>query len=97
MKKERNNSSLFPGKLDTKFKLTTLRGIAKIDEFASYLDQYNLRFVEEIKGFDPDRLFYNHMISVGIILHQLIPLYLEKKKEISMTLLVRVLRKNMVI
>jgi hypothetical protein len=43
-----------------------LRGIAKIDEFASYLDQYNLRFAEEIKGFDPNHLFYNHMISIGI-------------------------------
>jgi hypothetical protein len=43
-----------------------LRGIAKIDEFASYFDQYNLKFAEEIKGFDPNHLFYNHMISVGI-------------------------------
>ena len=34
-----------------------LRGISKIDEFSSYLDQYKLIFVEEIKGFDPNGLF----------------------------------------
>jgi hypothetical protein len=43
-----------------------LRGIAKIDEFASYFDYYNLKFALEIKGFDPNHLFYNHMVSVGI-------------------------------
>jgi hypothetical protein len=25
-----------------------------------------MRFVEEIKGFDPDHLFYNHMVSFGL-------------------------------
>jgi hypothetical protein len=43
-----------------------LRGIAKIDECASYLDQYNLIFAKETKDFDPNHLFYNHMIVVRI-------------------------------
>jgi hypothetical protein len=43
-----------------------LRGIAKIDEYASHFDQYDLKFAEEIKGFDPNHLFYNHMISVEL-------------------------------
>jgi hypothetical protein len=43
-----------------------LRGISKIDEYASYFDHSNLRYAEEIKGFDPSHLFYNHLISVGL-------------------------------
>jgi len=42
-----------------------LRGITKIDEFAIQLGQYNLKFAEEIKGFDPQHLFIDHMTSVG--------------------------------
>jgi hypothetical protein len=44
-----------------------LREIPKIDEYASYFDQFNLNFVEEIKGFDPNNLFYNHMVVVRLI------------------------------
>ena len=40
--------------------------IPKIDEYASYFDQFNLNFAEEIKGFDPNNLFYNHMVEVGL-------------------------------
>jgi hypothetical protein len=43
-----------------------LRGISKIDEYASYFDHFNMRFIENIKGFDHDHLFYNHMVSVGL-------------------------------
>jgi hypothetical protein len=43
-----------------------LRGIAKIDEYASYFDHFNMRFAEEIKGFDPDHLFHNHIVSVQL-------------------------------
>jgi hypothetical protein len=43
-----------------------LRGISKIDEYASYFDQFNLKFAEEIKGFDLNHIFYNHMVLVGI-------------------------------
>jgi hypothetical protein len=43
-----------------------LKGISKIDEYASYFDQFNLKFTEEIKWFDPDHVFYNHMVSVGL-------------------------------
>jgi hypothetical protein len=42
-----------------------LRSISKIDEFAVQLDQYNLKFAEEIKGFDPNHIFIDHMTSVG--------------------------------
>jgi hypothetical protein len=35
------------------------------------LTSLNLNFVEEIKGFDPNQLFYNHMVSVGLM-HTLI-------------------------
>jgi hypothetical protein len=42
-----------------------LRGISKIDEFTIQLDQYNLKFTEEIKGFDPKHFFVDHMTSVG--------------------------------
>ena len=45
-----------------------LRGIAKIDDFASYFDQYNLKFTEEIKVFYLNHIFNNHMVSVGISL-----------------------------
>jgi hypothetical protein len=45
-----------------------LRGISKIDEYASYFDQFDMIFAEQIKGFDPDHLFYNHIISVGLSL-----------------------------
>jgi hypothetical protein len=43
-----------------------LREIPKIDEYASYFNQFNLKFAEEIKGFDPNNLFYNHMVAVGL-------------------------------
>jgi hypothetical protein len=34
-----------------------LRAIPKIDEYASYFNQFNLKFVEELKGFEPNNLF----------------------------------------
>jgi hypothetical protein len=43
-----------------------LRGISKIDEYVAYFDHSNLRYAEEIKGFDPSHIFYNHLISVGL-------------------------------
>jgi hypothetical protein len=45
-----------------------LRGISKINEYASYFNHYDLIFIEEIKGFDPNHLFYNHFLSIGLIL-----------------------------
>jgi hypothetical protein len=59
----RERSSLFHclGKLGK----SLLRGISKIDEFSTQLDQYNLKYAEEIKGFDPNNLFTDHMTYVG--------------------------------
>jgi hypothetical protein len=74
-----------------------LRGIAKIDEFASYLDQYNLRFAEEIKGFDPNHLFYNHMVSVGISPASANTLIFGEEEGDSHDPPIQILRKNMVI
>jgi len=34
-----------------------LRGIFKIYEYVPYSDQFNLKFAEEIKGFDPHHIF----------------------------------------
>jgi len=42
-----------------------LRGISKIDEFVVELDQYNLKFENEIKCFEPNHIFMEHMTSVG--------------------------------
>jgi hypothetical protein len=41
-----------------------LRGISKIYEFAVQLDQYNFKFANEIRGFDPNHLFMEHMTSI---------------------------------
>jgi hypothetical protein len=43
-----------------------LRGISKIDEYVSYFDHSELIFAEEIKGFNPNHIFYNHSHSVGL-------------------------------
>jgi hypothetical protein len=42
-----------------------LRGTSKIDEFVVHLDQYNLEFIDKIRGFHPKHLFVDHMTSVG--------------------------------
>jgi hypothetical protein len=44
-----------------------LRGISKIDEFVVQLDQYNLKFADEIKVFDPYHFFMDHMTCIGYI------------------------------
>jgi len=41
------------------------RNINKIDEFASHFNNVNLKYVEKIKGFDPNKIFVEHMLSVG--------------------------------
>ena len=42
-----------------------LRGTAKIDEYATQFNQYNMKFAKQIKGFDPNHLFRDHMVLVG--------------------------------
>jgi hypothetical protein len=41
------------------------RNINKIDEFANHFKNVNLKYVEKIKGFDPNKIFVEHMLSVG--------------------------------
>jgi hypothetical protein len=52
--------------LPWKFGEIILQGISKIDEYVAYFDHSDLRFMEEIKGFYPIHLFYNHFLSVGL-------------------------------
>jgi hypothetical protein len=41
------------------------RDINKIDEFANHFNNVNLKYVEKIKGFDPNKIFVGHIISMG--------------------------------
>jgi hypothetical protein len=37
----------------------------KIDEFVNHFHNLNLKYVERIKGFDPNIIFVKHMLAVG--------------------------------
>jgi hypothetical protein len=39
----------------------------KIDEFSSHFHNLNLKYVENIRGFDPNEIFVEHMLTVGFI------------------------------
>jgi hypothetical protein len=39
----------------------------KIDKFANHFHNLNLKYDEKIKGFDPNRIFLEHMLEVGFI------------------------------
>jgi hypothetical protein len=41
------------------------RNINKIDEFASHFHNLNLKYDEKIKGFDPNGIFLEHMLTIG--------------------------------
>jgi hypothetical protein len=41
------------------------KNINKIDEFVNHFQNENLKYVERIKGFDPNIFFLEHMMSVG--------------------------------
>jgi hypothetical protein len=43
-----------------------LRGISKTDEYDAYFENSNLKVSEEIKGIDPNHLFHNHFLLVGL-------------------------------
>jgi hypothetical protein len=43
-----------------------LEEFPKIDESITFFNHSNLGYVEEIKGFDPSHLFYNHLVSIGL-------------------------------
>ena len=60
---EKRKSQFIP--LPWKIGEILFRGISKNYEFVVQLDQYNFKFAKEIKGFDPNHLFINHMTSVA--------------------------------
>jgi hypothetical protein len=37
----------------------------KIVEFENHFHNLNLKYVERIKGFDPNEIFLEHMLAVG--------------------------------
>jgi hypothetical protein len=41
------------------------RNINKIDEFENHFHNVNMKYVERIKGFDPNEIFLEHMLAVG--------------------------------
>jgi hypothetical protein len=41
------------------------KNINKIDEFANHFNNVNLKYVERLKGFDPNKIFVEHMFFVG--------------------------------
>jgi hypothetical protein len=40
------------------------RNIKKIDEFANHFHNVNMKYDENIKGFDPNRIFVEHILEV---------------------------------
>jgi hypothetical protein len=43
------------------------KNINKIDEFVNHFNNVNLRYAEKIKGFDPNKIFLEHILSVALI------------------------------
>jgi hypothetical protein len=41
------------------------RNINKIDEFVNHFQNVNLKYAEKIKGFEPNRIFVEHILVVG--------------------------------
>jgi hypothetical protein len=41
------------------------RNVNKIDEFAGHFNNLNLRYVERLRGFDPNGIFVEHLLAVG--------------------------------
>ena len=42
-----------------------MKSVSNIDEFFVQFDPYKLKVVDYMKGFDPQQLFMNHIISTG--------------------------------
>jgi hypothetical protein len=42
------------------------RNMNKIDEFADHFHNLNLRYDERVKGFDPNGIFVEHLMAVGL-------------------------------
>jgi hypothetical protein len=59
--KHKNKFIPFPWKIGD----FIFRNINKIDEFANHFHNVNMKYVERIKGFDPNIIFVEHMLVVG--------------------------------
>jgi hypothetical protein len=76
--KERKNQFI---SLPWKICKITLRNASKNNEYAVQFDQYNLKLENQVKGFDPQQYFKNHMTFVGFSVSYINTYYLEKKKK----------------
>jgi hypothetical protein len=61
---EKRKKKLIP--LPWKVRDFVLWNIKKIDEFAAHFNNLNLRYVERIRGFDPNGFFLKHLLAVGL-------------------------------
>jgi hypothetical protein len=43
-----------------------LKNVNKINEFAMHSSNFKLRYVESIRGFDPDNIFRQHLQTLGL-------------------------------
>jgi hypothetical protein len=61
--KRKNQFIPFPWKI----KDFIFRNINKIDDFVNHFDNVSIMYDEKIKGFDPKKIFVEHMLAVGFI------------------------------
>jgi hypothetical protein len=59
MKNEKSNSYLCLGIGDFVF-----RSMNKIDEFSHHFHNLNIKYDEKIRGFDPNKIFVEHMLTM---------------------------------
>jgi hypothetical protein len=59
--KSKKKFILFPWKIGD----FIFRNINKIDEFVNHFHNENMKYAEKIKGFDPKKIFMEHMMLVG--------------------------------
>jgi hypothetical protein len=55
----------------------------KIDEFANHFNNVNLKYVENIKVFDTNKLFLGHMFSVGFSNSFIRTIFNEEEEEVN--------------
>jgi hypothetical protein len=41
------------------------KNMKKIDEFANQFHNLNIKYAENIRGFEPNRIFVEHMLTIG--------------------------------
>jgi len=58
-------AAIFPREMEKEIHTLALEIVNKIDEFVNHFHNVNMKYAERIKGFDPNRIFMEHMLSVG--------------------------------